>query len=213
VSGVQSEVKELVRRGYDQVARSYLAARPRQGDDVALLGDLLALVAPGGRVLDAGCGAGQPVSAALMNGGLSVIGLDISARQLQMGRSEAGLSGPVQGDLAGLPFADASFDGVVSYYAIFHLPRAEHPTVFAELRRVLRPGGHALLCLGARDVPEDRDDDSWLGGPMYWSQFDGPTNVDLLVAAGFHVRWCRPVVDPMGHGSHLFVLAETPRQA
>lgn len=205
---MESDVKQLVRRGYDRAADSYLAARTLGGADMALLADLIPGLAPGARVLDAGCGAGRPVSEALIGAGLSVSGLDISIRQLQLSRSNLGLATVAQGDLAALPFASGAFDAVVSYYAIFHLPRAEHRTVFAEMRRVLRARGSALLCLGSRDIPEDRDADSWLGQPMYWSQFDAATNLDLLAASGLRPLWHREIVDPMGHGSHLFTLAE-----
>jgi len=204
---MDADVKQLVRRGYDRAADSYLAARTMGGDDVALLGELVPHLTAGARVLDAGCGAGRPVSAALARAGLSVSGLDISVRQLQLARSGLGLATVAQGDLAVLPFATGAFDAVVSYYAIFHLPRAEHRCVFAEFRRVLRDRGLSLLCLGSRDMPEDRDPDSWLGQPMYWSQFDAETNLGLVAAAGFDPLWHREIVDPMGHGSHLFVLA------
>lgn len=202
------DVKELVRRGYDRAAESYLAARPMAGADVALLARLVTRLTPGAAVLDAGCGAGQPVTAALQQAGLAATGLDLSRRQLQLGQRQGALSAAVQGDLVAMPFAAGAFAGVVSYYAIFHLPRAEHPAVFAEIRRVLRPGGLGLLCLGSRDVPEDLDPDSWLGQPMYWSQFDASRNLDLLGAAGFEILWHGEVIDPMAHGRHLFVLVQ-----
>jgi SAM-dependent methyltransferase len=204
---VDRDVKQLVRRGYDRAADSYLAARPMAGADLALLDDFVARLPAGASVLDAGCGAGRPVTAALVQLGFRATGLDLSFRQLQLAHSQTGSAVMAQGDLAALPFPTATFDGAVSYYAIFHLPRAEHRTVFAELRRVVRPGGPVLLCLGSRDVPEDRDPESWLGEPMYWSQFDAGTNLRLLAGAGFDRVWHRDVVDPMGHGSHLFVLA------
>jgi SAM-dependent methyltransferase len=205
---VHRDVKELVRRGYDRAAESYLAARPMAGADVALLAHLFDRLAPGAAVLDAGCGAGQPVTAALRDAGLAAIGLDLSRRQLELGRRDGAVTAPVQADLVALPFPAGTFAGVVSYYAIFHLPRAEHSAVFAEIRRVLRSRGLALLCLGSRDVPEDLDPESWLGQPMYWSQFDASRNLDLLRAAGFENLWQREVTDPMAHGRHLFVLVQ-----
>jgi SAM-dependent methyltransferase len=204
---MEPDVRQLVRRGYDRAADSYLAARTRVGADVALLDEVIPHLPTAARVLDAGCGGGQPVSEALLDAGVAVSGLDISVRQLHLARSGLGLATVAQGDLAALPFAPGAFDAVVSYYAIFHLPRAEHPTVFAEFRRVLRRRGLALLCLGSRDIPEDRDADSWLGQPMYWSQFDAATNLSLVAAAGFGPVWHRDIADPMGHGRHLFVLA------
>ena len=199
--------RHVVRDGYERVGRAYLAARPRDGADVALLAGLVSRVGPGARVLDAGCGAGEPVTARLLAGGLEVVGLDLAAAQIQLARRLAGRLTLVQGDLASLPVRDASLDGLVSFYAVIHVPRSEHGQVVAEFHRVLRPGGTALVCLGARDLVEDHDPSSWLGAPMYWSHFDGPTNLALLAEHGFVVVRADTVPDPMGHGEHLFVLA------
>jgi hypothetical protein len=168
VDGLEVEdVKAVVAHGYDQCAETYLAARPDDGADVAELAPLLGALGPGAAVLDAGCGAGVPVTERLV-------------------------------------------DAVVSYYAIIHVPRVEHHRVFAEIHRVLRPGGYALLCLGWGDLPDDLDPDSWLGVPMYWSHFDADTNVRLLGDAGLVVRTSTEVTDPMDHHSHQFVLASRP---
>ena len=90
--------------------------------------------------------------------------------------------------------------------AVIHVPRSEHRAVFGEFRRVLVPGGVALLCLGAGDVAEDHDPESWLGAPMFWSHFDAETNLEMLRDFGFDVIRHELVDDPMDHGRHLFAL-------
>ena len=199
--------KARVREGYDRMAAAYLAARPVAGADVALLADLCRALPPGAPVLDAGCGAGVPVTRDLAGAGFRLTALDFSPVQLELARSLGVGSALVQADLAALPFRDGSFAAVVSYYAIIHVPRREHPAVFGEVHRVLGASGLALLCLGAGDLPEDDDPESWLGVPMYWSHFDADTNLGLLGAARFGIEWSRQVLDPMAHGAHLFVLA------
>lgn len=202
--------RDLVRAGYDDVAERYLAERTVEGADIEALARLTRRLPGGARLLDAGCGAGVPVSRALVDAGIATVGLDLSRRQLELARALVPECATVQADLAVLPFADARFDAVVSYYAIIHVPRTEHATVFAEVRRVLRPGGLALLCLGAGDVPEDEDPESWLGTPMFWSHFDAPTNLTLLTDAGLDVVEHEVIPDPMGHRGHLFALAQRP---
>ncbi len=202
--------RRVVRDGYDEVAERYLADRTRDGADVAALADLTAQLSPGARVLDAGCGAGDPVTRALLDAGMRAVGLDISTTQLEIGRQLLGTPKWVQGDLAALPFPPESFDAVVSFYAIIHVPRADHAAIFAEVHRVLRPGGWSLLCLGAADLPEDHDPNSWLGTPMYWSHFDVTTNLGLLREAGLVVIDEREIPDPMGHRGHLFALVRRP---
>jgi ubiquinone/menaquinone biosynthesis C-methylase UbiE len=205
VTAAGGDAKRVVRSGYDSAAESYLADRPRAAGDVAALGELTAQVPTGGSVLDLGCGAGVPVTDHLQKAGYRVVGLDFSMAQLRL--ASENVSAPLaQADMSALPMRAASFDGVVAYYSIIHVPRDEHRTIVDEVRRVLVPGGHALLVLGARDLPADLDEKSWLGTPMYWSHFDSETNLALLSEAGFAVEWRSLVPDPMGHGEHLFAL-------
>lgn len=205
--GVQYAHRKVVRDGYDMIAEGYLAARPRDGEDVAILRELIASLPHGAAVLDAGCGAGEPVGLALADAGLTAVGLDFSSGQLRLARSNAPTVPGTQADLAALPFRDHAFQAVVSYYAIIHVPRADHATIFDELQRVLEPAGLALLCLGAHDIPNDHDPESWLGTAMYWSHFDAATNLRMLREAGFDILWDRIVADPMDHSEHLFALA------
>lgn len=197
--------RDVVRRGYDQIAHRYLASRTA-GGDVALVAELAARLNPGDAVLDAGCGAGVPVTREVAGAGMAVTGVDLSGMQLELARSRVPEVHLAQADLVTLPFARESFDGLVSFYAVIHVPRAYHQAVFAEFRRVLRQGGVALLCLGARDVPEDDDAESWLGTHMFWSHFDAETNLEMLQAAHFDVLRNEIVADPMDHGHHLFAL-------
>jgi len=201
------EAKRVVRTGYDACAASYLSARASSRPDLSLLARFCERLRDRARVLDAGCGAGVPVARWLTAAGYPVVGADLSSRQLEIAGNQVPGIRRVQADLSALPFAPGSFGGVVSYYAIIHVPRAEHGEVLHELRRVLATGGIALLCLGARDLPDDHDTQSWLGVEMYWSHYDADTNLQLIAAAGFAIDWHRLVADPLDHGRHLFVHA------
>lgn len=56
------------------------------------------------------------------------------------------------GDMRHMPLPDASFDGIVSAYAIDHLNRAGIPSALSEASRVLKPGGEFLIMLIAKDA-------------------------------------------------------------
>jgi len=203
-------VRALVSRGYDQLAGDFLAMRVKNGADIEQLDKLQETLTPDSQVLDAGCGSGVPVAEALQMAGHRVIGLDLSVGQLRLARQLAVGLEPVQADLAGLPFRDRSFDAVVSFYAVIHVPREEHLAVLTEFTRVLTHGGQLLVCMGCTDLPADHDPDSWLGAPMFWSHYDAATNIELFRAAGVEVTGSDEVPDPNGHGSHQFVLAVKP---
>jgi ubiquinone/menaquinone biosynthesis C-methylase UbiE len=199
--------KETVRTGYNAIAERYLAGRTTDYEDVRLLGDFIRRLPPGARILDAGCGAGVPVTRFLCRF-QRVVGVDFAEAQTHMARRLVPDARFVCQDITKLGFADGAFDGISSYYAIIHIPRREHEAIFRRFYRLLKPSGWILLCLGAEDLEEDVVED-YLGARMYWSHFDAETNLRLVRGCGFGVIGSTVVADAGSPGSgHLFVLAQ-----
>lgn len=101
---------------------------------------------PGTRLLDVACGAGQ-ISIPAARAGVQVTGVDIAANLIAQARSRAAKEGLEvcfdEGDAEDLPYADASFDVVVTLIGAMFAPRPER--VAAELLRVCRPGGSVVM--------------------------------------------------------------------
>jgi len=100
-----------------------------------------AKVRPGLRVLDFGCGMGH-LCRRLAAEGCRVRGLNLSLRQLAIARRAGGRAAAIGFDLYGgaaLPYTDGAFDRILFQESLCHVP--DRPTLFAELARVLRPGG------------------------------------------------------------------------
>ena len=99
-------------------------------------------VTAGQRVLDVGCGTGVVALSAARNGA-TVTGADLTPALLEGARYNAALAGVAidfqEADVEALPFADASYDVVLSQFGHMFGPR---PAVaIAEMLRVLKPGG------------------------------------------------------------------------
>jgi ubiquinone/menaquinone biosynthesis C-methylase UbiE len=100
------------------------------------------------RVADVGCGPGR-VAAFLATHHLEVVGLDPSPALLAAARIAHPDIQFEEGQLDHLPIPEASLSGVVCWYSIIYTPPEHLGDAFAELARVLRPGGYLLLAFQA----------------------------------------------------------------
>jgi len=201
------DFKKTVKEGYNIIAARYLAERTRDSEDVRLLDDFIARLPANANVLDAGCGAGIPISQ-MLSKHFGVTGVDFSEAQIELAKKHVQNANFICWDMTRLDFPEDTFDGICSYYAIIHIPREEHQPLLANFYRMLKPGGFALLCLGAEHLIDDIDE-NYLGTRMYWSHYDTETYLKMLTESGFSVIWSKQVADESCEGSgHLFVLAQ-----
>jgi ubiquinone/menaquinone biosynthesis C-methylase UbiE len=111
----------------------------------------LAKIKPGDKVLDVGCGTGNLTLTARIYAGASgsVYGIDPSPEMIDVARKKARRSGSETvfdvGLIEKIAFPDATFDVVISRLVIHHLPDDLKRQGFAEILRVLKPGGFFLL--------------------------------------------------------------------
>ncbi len=184
-----------------------LAERTRDSEDVSLLNDFMERLPTNAKVLDAGCGAGIPISQ-MLSERFQVTGVDFSEAQIELAKKNVPNATFLCEDMTKLDFPENTFDGITSYYAIIHIPREEHQGLLTNFYKMLKPGGFALLCLGAEHLIDDVDE-NYLGTRMYWSHYDTETYLKMLKECGFSIIWSKRVADETCEGAgHLFVLAQ-----
>ena len=190
-----------VRRAWDSVSETYAERRDPTGSDAALLDDLLERLPETPTVLDVGCGDGARTLANLPP---NSVGLDFSRVGLDLAAETVPESRLVQGDMTALPLATDSVDAVTAYHAVFHVPRDQHPAVYREFARVLRPGGTVLMTLPSGQFETVRR--GWMGGSMFFSAPGRRATLDQLADAGFSETETVTATDPLGSDSE-FVFA------
>ncbi len=179
--------KKIVADGYDCIAERYSAwtgtdLRGPRARYVQVLQDRLHV---GASILELGCATGIPVTRALA-ARFALTGVDISPRHIELARRNVPTAEFVLADMTTLAFPAASFDAVLAFYAITHVPRDEHAQLFRTIATWLRPGGLFVASLGTSHDPGTVEDD-WLGAPMYFSGDDADTGKRRVRDAGLDI--------------------------
>lgn len=101
-------------------------------------------IAPGGNVIDAGCGPGQWTSF-LAELGLSARGIDLVPEFIERAQRSYPEVDFASGSLNALDVPDESLDAVLAWFSVIHHEPAEIQLPLQEFRRALRPGGTLLI--------------------------------------------------------------------
>jgi ubiquinone/menaquinone biosynthesis C-methylase UbiE len=188
---VDAQTEEL-RQAHDVLADFYaerlagaLESMPIERAVLDLFSELTLARGLGSEVADVGCGTGRLVPY-LASRGLSPRGVDLSPGMIEVARRDHPAFSFEVADLRDLPFTDASLAGVVCWYSLIFLPPQARTVAFAELARVLRPGGHLVAAFKDGDGQHRRSGRSaGLGVEFdsYW--LSTRQMLDLAAGAGF----------------------------
>jgi TfoX/Sxy family transcriptional regulator of competence genes/protein-L-isoaspartate O-methyltransferase len=176
----------LNRLSYDTIATQWDAARQTlSAPEQRLLKRFSAKLSVGGRVLDLGCGSGQPIAAHLLGQGLQVTGIDQSVALLEIAKQRFP-NGDWRHHAIEKYVPKQTFDGIVAWDSLFHLPRALHARVLGRLRRALARGGPLLLTLGGSAHPAFTD--TMWNQPFFYDAFPPEQAEELLRTTGFEIE-------------------------
>lgn len=204
--------KRLVADGYDRIAERHAewAAGVRTAERARYTARIIGALPRSAAVLDLGCGTGGPTTRSLAKH-FRLTGVDISARSIKLARRNVPAAEFLVADMTEVQFPSQSFDAVVAFYSIIHVPREEQAPLFSHIAHWLRPGGLFLGTLTSGGEATDYEPD-WLGVSMFWSGFDPATARSLIEAAGLRINSATiDTADEFGDPiSFLWVEAQRP---
>ena len=176
---------DIVARGYDEIADRFakwqggITGSRRDGRVAELLEQL------GDRpaVLELGVGGGRPSRSLAER--TTFTGIDVSTEQLGPAREILPHATLIHSDFTRLELPSESFDAVVAFYVLNHVPRERLAPLLRDVAQWLRPSGSFLGTFPTSDLPGWTG--NWLGTEMFFAGFDAATNRRLVEAAGLDV--------------------------
>lgn len=142
-----------------------------------------ALLPAGGRILDAGCGTGDPIARYFIERGYRVTGVDFSQAMLAIVRSRWPDARWLWADMRRLALGE-TFDGIVGWHCFFHLTPEEQQETLTKLAAHLAPGGALMLTVG----PEAGEVIGHVGDDIVYHASLSPGGYESrLAASGLHI--------------------------
>ena len=138
---------DLIADFYERHSAKFDADRRKSFTERAWLGRFLLPLPKGGRILDLGCGAGDPISRYLIDNGFLVSGVDISAKMIGLCRTRFPRHRWINADMRRVAM-DGHYDGVLAWDSLFHLRGEEQAAMIERIGTWLAPGGRALFNTG-----------------------------------------------------------------
>lgn len=178
--------KQIIEQAYDHIAEWYLRwVEDQRSPRERYTNKVLENAPASPHILELGCGSGIPITRMLLDRGAQVVANDISTKQLEMARVQCPQATLILGDMAALSFETESFDGVISFYAIFHLPRAEQKSMLSNICSWLKPGG--IFVCNLSTVDEEAIYGEFLGHGMFWSSYSVEDSKEIVRDVGFEL--------------------------
>lgn len=199
-------MREEVKEGYEKAdyEGEYREDRQLQEKEKQFFQKIFRRMPENGKVLDLGCGYGLPFDRYIVDNGYNLIGVDIAEKHVKGARERFPEAKFIQGDFFDQDFDENSFEAIVSFYAIFHIPREEHKELFEKMHGWLKENGVILVTMGPGEMDNHRGE---IGGEeMVWSSYSQEKNVELIEESGFSVL--ETYVEDWREETHQWILAE-----
>ena len=198
---------KLVEQSYDlnEYNATYRGTRFLTGFETHCLHTLLERLPDNPSILDLGCGCGYPYDKFLIDEGCKLTGIDISKRQVSLAVSNCPNGKFMRKDFTDY-VSENTYDGVISLYSLFHVPREYHKRILRNMWESLKEHGTVLITVYTKDTGSFKRKNNWCGQPMLWSNYDAATFYDIAESVGFIIKSLGNEIDFGSSESHVWTL-------
>jgi len=189
---------------YDRHAESFDKERGKTLFEKGWLDRFLALVPRGGKILDLGCGSGEPIARYLAEAGCRLTGVDSSPAMIELCRQRFPREKWIVADMRKPPLAPLGgrFEGILAWDSFFHLTHEDQAAMFPLFAQHAAPGAALMFTSGgAHGVALGE----FHGEPLYHASLDPAEYGRLLNENGFEI--ISRIFDDPACGGHSVWLA------
>lgn len=175
--------KNNVYESYEKIADWFDAHRSRTLFEKPYLDMAIAYLNPHAKILDLGCGMGEPIAKYLDDKGFQVIGIDGSQKLIDMARRRVPNATFLIGDMREIEL-EQTFDCIIAWHSFFHLSQDDQRAMFPLFEKHINPGGILIFTSGP-DAGEVWSDNG--GENLYHASLSTEEYNMLLAAYHFEV--------------------------
>ena len=137
--------RELVKKDYNLIANMYSEEFGKKYEDIEVIEEFISKLKPNSRILDLGGGVGN-LTDLLLKRGFDAICYDFSKEMMRNAKKLYPDVPYILDDIINMKkyFKDNTFDGIIAFYSLFHIPKEEIDEVFSYITDLLKENG--ILC-------------------------------------------------------------------
>jgi cyclopropane fatty-acyl-phospholipid synthase-like methyltransferase len=144
-----------------------------------------------GRLLDLGCGAGEPFPRFFIDRGWRVTGVDFSERMLGLASKYVPKMQTIHADMREVQFEPNQFEAITAIYSLFHVPSNDHAALFDKFYQWLWPKGKALFTYATKEYTGSNQFDGYkkfMERELYYSHNSPDKLYADLERIGFNIE-------------------------
>ena len=184
-------MKNNLQEIYDEFAQTYEENRNLFDMSEVLDSFYRRLNVKKGRLLDLGCGAGEPFAKYFIDRNWTVTGVDFSEQMLAMAAKFVPEMKTICADMREVEFAPHSFEAITAIYSLFHIPNCDHAALFTKFHRWLCPQGKMLFTYATKEYTGSDEFEGYrefLGQQLFYSHKTPDALRYDLENAGFRIE-------------------------
>ena len=165
-------MNNTLRKIYDAFAKTYEENRGQFDMSNILDGFYSTLKLENGKLLDLGCGAGEPVARYFTDYNWSVVGVDFSERMIELASKYVPEMPTMHADISEVDFESNQFDAIIASYSLFHISVDKHKDILKKFDKWLCPNGKALFTYATEEYTGSTTFDGYknfMGQALYYS--------------------------------------------